>query len=145
MAKENKITKKQILEGLVAYFEDEDNAVEIELENGTVITNADIVDYATTTIEQLENKNTKAKERAAAKRAEGDALKAAILGVLAEDYKSGDDIVAELIDEYPEITKSKVTARVNQIIKEGGAHKTTAKAGDKKVIVYALGDAPTEE
>ena len=55
------------------------------------------------------------------------------------------DEVAELIEEYPDVTRNKVAARVKQLIEEGKAHKAIAKVGDKKVTVYALGAATEEE
>ena len=64
-----KITKREMFEALVAYAE----AREMEITLGEVTINSDdFITFASKEIEQLDKKAVKAKERAAAKRAEGD-------------------------------------------------------------------------
>lgn len=138
----DKVTKAQVLEALVAYFEDPENAVSIELGDVTVNTE-DIVEYANTTIEQLAAKATKAKERAAEKKAEGDALKKAVAEVLTDEYQTLDAIFEQI--EGEDITKAKITARLTQLVKTGEAHKTDLKIDGKVRKGYAAGPAPVEE
>ena len=69
-----KLTKKQMFEGMIAYFHGED--VEIE--------NADVVEFCQDQIADLDKKAAKAKERAAAKKAESDELTDLVYSVLTD-------------------------------------------------------------
>lgn len=133
------ITKKAVLNAIIALVE-ADAKVTVE---GVDVTGQDVLDYAYKTIEQLEAKADKAKERAAEKKATGDALRAAVEATLTDEYQTGEEITS-LIDD-PEVTKSKVVVRLTALIKEGKAHKTFKKDGARKVTVYAAGPAPQEE
>lgn len=71
-------------------------------------------------IEAKIKKAEKAKERAAKKRAEGDALYDAIVEFLKanpDNYYDREAIVAELEEEYADITPQKVTARLTKAVK----------------------------
>ena len=94
-------------------------------------------------VEQLEtiktqeiNKAAKAKERAAAKKAEGDALRATVQGILTEEFQSAPAITDAIGDE--EVTKAKVIARLKQLVDSGVAVKEEQKIGDKKMMAYRL-------
>lgn len=137
---EVKITKKVVLEAIKA-------AAENGMEFGDVVTAADVVAYADTTIAQLDAKATKAKERAAEKKADGDALRAVVESVVSDDLQTIDAITAavQAMDGYADVTKSKVTARLTQLVKSGAIHKEQVKLEDgRKVMAYALGEAPVE-
>ena len=138
----DKVTKAQVLEALVAYFEDPENAVSIELGDVTVNTE-DIVEYANTTIEQLAAKATKAKERAAEKKAEGDVLRAAVASVLTTEYQTLDEIFEQIDGE--DLTKAKITARLTQLVRSGEAHKTDVKIDGKVRKAYAAGPLPEDQ
>ena len=102
----NKVTKRrafvalreELANGMITTFEDAEGTFSVD----EVIT---ILDKA---VEQLDNKNEKAKERAAAKKAEGDELREQIFGILGDEYKTLADIEKEIGNE--EITKSKIVA-----------------------------------
>ena len=127
-----KITKREMFEALVAYA----NACEMDMEiNDTVITSADFVAFATKEIEQLDKKAVKAKERVAAKRAEGDALTEMVLNALTADFQTAADVAAQIEDE--EATVAKVSYRLGALVKEGKAVKEDIKVdrdGKKAVL-----------
>lgn len=125
---DKKLTKKdyyEILKGIVTGS---------NVENGE-----DLVAFIDKQIEQLDNKATKAKEKAAEKKAEGDELRAIVLSVLTPDFQTIEDIVAQI--EGEDITKAKIVARLTQLVKNGEAKKEQTKnAENKKVMTYAIAD-----
>jgi hypothetical protein len=127
-----KITKREMFEALVAYA----NACDMDVEiNDTAVTSADFVAFATKEIEQLDKKAVKAKERAAAKRAEGDALTEMVLNALTADFQTAADVAAQIEDE--EATVAKVSYRLGSLVKEGKAVKEDIKVdrdGKKAVL-----------
>lgn len=138
--KVTKVTKKNVLNVLYTLIEDN-----FEAKDGDVtVTAEDLRNYIDTTLDQLNAKNEKAKERAAKKRAEGDELLAVVEGLLTDEYQTGDEIAAQITDA--DVTRPKVTARLTKLIKAGKAHKAEAKTEEgKKVMVYAVGPAPEAE
>lgn len=117
-----KITKREMFEALVAYAE----ATEMEVQIGeTAVTAADFVAFATKEIEQLDKKAVKAKERAAAKRAEGDALLGEVLAVLTGEFQTAAEVAAQIENE--EATVAKVSYRLNALVKDGKAVKEDVK------------------
>ena len=129
---EKKVTKRDILTAIAALISEESSVQVGEV----TVTGTDIADYVSKTIEQLENKATKAKERAAEKRVEGDELRDAVAAVLTDEYQSIDAITAAINIE--DVTKSKVTARLTQLVRVGLAKKEQIKVGDgRKVMGYA--------
>lgn len=89
-------------------------------------------------IAALDAKNEKAKLRAAAKRAEGDALRASIEAVLSNEPMTVNEIMAAVEAEYPDITPAKVVARVRQSIENGVVSKETVKLEGRKLVAYTL-------
>lgn len=87
-------------------------------------------------IAALDAKNEKAKERAAAKRAEGDAMKAAIGNVLGDEPMTVNEILEAIVGEYPDITPAKVVSRVNALVKDEAAVKETVKQDGRKLVAY---------
>lgn len=146
---EKKVTKRDILTAIAALISEESSVQVGEI----TVTGTDIADYVNKTIEQLENKATKAKERAAEKRIEGDELRDAIAGVLTSELQTIDEInsainaSSEVEDALKtEVTKSKITARLTQLVKMGFAYKEQVKTSDgRKVMAYAIGSKPTAE
>lgn len=138
--KVTKVTKKNVLNVLYTLIEDN-----FEAQDGDVtVTAEDLRNYIDITLDQLNAKNEKAKERAAKKRAEGDELLAVVEGLLTDEYQTGDEIAAQITDA--DVTRPKVTARLTKLIKAGKAHKAEAKTEEgKKVMVYAAGPAPEAE
>ena len=85
----------------------------------------------------LATKADKAKERAAAKKVEGDELREVVRQVLTEEPQTIDDIVLSI--EGDDITKAKVTSRLTQLVKAGIAEKEQVVLEDKrKVMAYRL-------
>ena len=146
---EKKVTKRDILTAIAALISEESSVQVGEI----TVTGTDIADYVSKTIEQLENKATKAKERAAEKRVEGDELRDAIAGVLTSELQTIDEInsainaSSEVEDTLKaEVTKSKITARLTQLVKMGFAYKEQVKTSDgRKVMAYAIGSKSAAE
>ena len=134
-----KVTKKDVLNAIATIITEDFNVQVGEV----TVTAADVNDYITKTIDQLNAKNEKAKERAAEKKADGDELRAKIEALLTEEFQTGDEITAALND--PEITKAKVTARLTQLVKAEKAFKTTIKVDNRKIVAYSNTPAETEE
>lgn len=82
----------------------------------------------------LDRKNEKAKERAAEKRAAGDALKARIEEILNDEPITVNGIIVALGDE--DLTPAKVTARTRQLVAEGIALKEQIKMDGRKLMAY---------
>lgn len=122
MEKTTKVTKKDRFNELLA----------IE----AVAANEALVEFINKEIAAIDAKAAKAKERAAEKKADGDALRETVFGVLTTDAQPIDDIVAAIADE--DVTKAKVTARLTQLVKAEKAVKEEVKVGDRKVMAYRL-------
>ena len=116
-----KITKREMFEALVAYAE----AREMEITLGEVTINSDdFITFASKEIEQLDKKAVKAKERAAAKRAEGDTLLGEVLAVLTGEFQTIADIAAAVAEVNADATVSRVTYRLTKLVEAGDAEKT---------------------
>ena len=125
---EKKITKKEILAAIRAQVE------------GTAMVGdipADVVlEFIDKTVAQIDAKAAKAKEKAAEKKADGDALKAEVFALLTDEFQTADAITAALNKE--DVSKSKVVARLTQLVAAGEVVKEQAKVGDTKKMVYKL-------
>lgn len=134
MADVKKITKKQYFEALRGLVETQETVGDYAI--------ADVLDFIDTSIAQIDAKAAKEKERAAAKKAEGDALKEAVYAALTDEFQTGDVITAAVVaatgDE--ELSKAKVTARLTQLVADGKAVKEQIK--DAKKMGYKLADCP---
>ena len=117
-----KITKREMFEALVAYAESTDMEVQV---SETTVTAADFAAFATKEIEQLDKKAVKAKERAAAKRAEGDALMDEVLAVLTSEFQTAAEVAAQIEDE--DATVAKISYRLGSLVKSGKAAKEDIK------------------
>ena len=97
-----------------------------------------VVAWAEKKIAQLDHKAAKAKETAAAKRAEGDALKAAVLEAVSDEFQTIADITASI--EGDDVTVSKISYRLNALAKEGQLEKgelvLEGEKGKRKVVAY---------
>lgn len=134
---EKKVTKKDVLEAITKVVED---GLSVNVSSGVIVTASDIVDYAEKTIAQLNAKAFKAAEKAAEKKAKGDDLREAVKAVLTDDYQVTLDILAK-VENFPEVTRSKVTARLTQLVKAGVAEKAPVKTEDgKQAMAYRLND-----
>lgn len=125
-------TKRQVLEALNTFTFDE------VLVGETVVTPEDIKDFIEKSIIQLDAKNEKAAERAAAKRAAGDELRAQVKAVLGTTPLKVSEIVT-LIDN-PEVTNAKIIARLTQLVKAGEVVKDDVKEDGRTLKVYSLAE-----
>lgn len=97
---------------------------------------AEMVEFIDAEMARLAAKAEKAKERAAAKKVEGDELREVVKAVLTDEFQAIDAIVAQIDGE--DVTKAKVTARLTQLVKAEMAEKDQIKVGDRKVMAYRL-------
>ena len=105
--------------------------VESDIENKD-----ELVAFVDKQVEAIDTKAAKAKEKAAEKKADGDALRAQVEGLLTNEYQTAEDILAQA--QGADLTKGKITARLTQLIKAGVAEKETIKVEDRKVMGYRL-------
>lgn len=85
--------------------------------------NAEVVEFCNKEIALLDKKALKAKERAAAKKAEGDELKGIVQGVLTAEPMTAADVVEAIVANGVETTVGKVIYRLNALVKDGVAEK----------------------
>ena len=120
MEKEKKMTKKDYLGRLREIV----NETEVE-------DKGELIYFIESQITSIDNKAEKAKERAAAKKAEGDALREVVKSKLTNDYQTADDIFAQ-IEANEDITIAKVRARLTQLVNLSEAEKSDVKTDDNK-------------
>ena len=137
-----KLTKKQMFEGMIAYFNRE--AVEIE--------NEAFVEFCRDQIADLDKKAAKAKERAAAKKAESDELTDLVHSVLTDEYQTIADITVVVAETVPDVSASKITARLTKLFNTGVIEKEQISVEDsegkkRKCMAYRLADVsvPADE
>lgn len=123
-------TKRQVLEAINTFTFDE------VLVGDTVVTPEDIKDFVEKSIIQLDTKNEKAAERAAAKRAAGDELKAQVKATLSDSPMTVADIVAALDND--EVTNAMVVARLTQLCKNGEVEKGEIKVDGRTLKTYVI-------
>ena len=98
-----------------------------------------IVGFCEKEIAALGVKAEKAKARAAAKKAEGDELRAIVASVLTTEPMIAEDVLAAITD-VEDLTKAKVQARLTQLVKAGDAVKTEVTVDGKKRMAYSLAE-----
>lgn len=130
---EKKITKKDMYAGLIATLT-ENFGDEVK----------EYVDFLQGEIDALDNRAAKEKARRAAKKAEGDDLKDAVANAIGADPITAEDIAEGLADEFPEVTKAKVTYRASQLAKDGVIYKVQVKTEDGRKVVAYTTEAPAE-
>ena len=131
-----KITKREMFEAIKETFE----TGECKFDAATVMA------FCDKEIASLDSKAAKAKERAAAKRAEADVLMDQVKDALTGEFAVIADIAAAVAAVNPDATVSKVTYRLGKLVEAGIAEKTqvtiekteTTKA--RKVQAYRLCD-----
>ena len=97
-------------------------------------------------IDLLDNRAAKEKERRAAKKAEGDDLRDAVKNAIGADPITAGEIAEALVEDFPEVTKAKVTYRATQLAKDGIIYKVQLKTEDgKKVVAYTTEEPEDEE
>lgn len=84
----------------------------------------DIIAYCDKKLASLDNKAAKARERAAAKRAESDVLLNQVADALTDEFAVIADITAVVANVNPDVTVARVTNRLTKLCAEGRAEKT---------------------
>lgn len=132
-----KITKREMFEAIKETFE-----------TGSCKYDAAVVTaFCDKEIAALDAKAAKAKERAAAKKAEADVLMGQVEDALTDEFQVIADIAAAVAGVNADATVSKVTFRLTKLVESGVAEKTqvtipateTTKA--RKVQAYKLASA----
>ena len=90
----------------------------------------DLADVIKHEIELLDAKSSKAKARAAEKKAENDALTDIVISVLGEDFETIPAITDKVIEVDETATVSKVQYRLVQLVKSGAAESAEIKVSD---------------
>lgn len=131
-----KVTKKTHLNSLIALIE----AASLAGVDGD-FDFAALTAYCTNEIGLLDKKAAKAKETAAAKKAEKDELCVAVESVLTDEYQTRDEVTAHI--EGDDVTVAKVGYRLTKLVELGVAEKTEvsvpgADGKARKVVAYRL-------
>lgn len=116
---EKKMTKKDYFNELKGIVEESNSEIKGEL-----------IYFIESQITSIDNKAEKAKERAAAKKAEGDELREVVKSTLTNEFQTADEIFGQLAGE--DLTVAKVRARLTQLVNLGEAEKTEVKTEDNK-------------
>ena len=138
---EKKITKKDYF-AMVAEIVDNSNA-----ENKD-----ELMEFIEKQVQALDKKAAKAKERAAAKKAEGDELTDLVHSVLTDEYQTIADITVVVAETVPDVSASKITARLTKLFNAGVIEKEQISVEDsegkkRKCMAYRLADVsvPADE
>lgn len=129
-----KITKREMFEAIKETFETGSCKFDAET----------VMAFCDKEIASLDAKAVKAKERAAAKRAEADELMTQVREALTDEFQTIADIASVVVEVNPEATVSKITYRLTKMIEANIAEKAqvtipateTTKA--RKVQAYRL-------
>ena len=105
-----KMTKREMFAEVITLAEDAERA--------------DIVAFCEKEIASLDAKAAKAKERAAAKKAEADTLKGLIVDTLTDEFATIADITAKVAESDADATVGKVTSRLTKLCAEEIAERT---------------------
>ena len=134
-----KLTKRSVYEALLKM-----------IETGTLeIAEDELKTFCENEIALLDKKAEKAKERAATKRAEGDALTDVVRNALTSEFEPIADIAARI--EGDDVTVAKVQYRLSQLVKAGEAEKEqiTIPGGEgqkaRKIMAYRISAASVAE
>lgn len=108
-----KITKREMYEAIKETFET----------GSCKFDAATVVAFCEKEIASLDTKAAKAKERAAAKKAEADVLMDQVEAVLTDEFQVIADIAAAVAETNADATVSKVTYRLGKLVEAGKAEK----------------------
>jgi hypothetical protein len=109
-----KITKREMFEAIKETFE----TGSCKFDAATVMA------FCDKEIASLDTKAAKAKERAAAKKAEADVLMDQVRDTLTDEFQTIADIAAAVAEVNADATVSKVTYRLTKLVEAGDAEKT---------------------
>ena len=129
-----KITKREMYEAIKETFET----------GSCKFDAATVVAFCEKEIASLDSKAAKAKERAAAKKADGDELTELVASALTDEFQVIADIAAAVAETNADATVSKIQYRLGKLVESGAAEKTQvtvpASEGSKarKIMAYRL-------
>lgn len=131
------MTKREVYEAIIAGVQAGTVAIEgMETE--------EIVAFFQNEVGNLDKRAERSRTAAAKKREAGDALTETVKAVLTEDFQTIADVAAQI--EGEEVTASKVTYRLNALVKDGYAEKADVQVagveGAKARVVKAYRIAP---
>ena len=133
------MTKREVFEAIITAT----NAGSVTVEG---MTSEEVVAFFEYEIGNLDKRAERSRATAAKKREAGDALTETVKGILTDDFQTIADIVAQI--EGEDVTASKVTYRLNALVKEGYAEKADVQVpgvdGAKARVVKAFKIAPQE-
>ena len=120
-----KITKRQMYTAMINFANE--GSFSFDAGDGEIMVVApdEIVAFAENEITLLDKKAAKAKETAAKKKTEADALTDVIAQALGEDFEPIADIAARI--EGDDVTVAKCTYRLNKLVENGVAEKQAIK------------------
>lgn len=120
-----KITKRQMYTAMINFANE--GSFSFDAGDGEIMVVApdEIIAFAENEIALLDKKAAKAKETAAKKKTEADALTDVIAQALGEDFEPIADIAARI--EGDDVTVAKVTYRLNKLVELGLAEKQAIK------------------
>ncbi len=119
-----KISKKDNYAAIIAILKvANENGMTLEGYDG--ITFESLVEFINHEVELLDSKAAAAQKRAAAKKAEGDALRERVFECLTNDPQTISAIVRAIDD--PDVSANMVTSRLTQLCGDGRAVKDTVK------------------
>ena len=118
--KVRKITKREIYEAIAEAMEIGESTIDPQ----------EIIDFCHKEIAALDRKAEKARENAAKKREEGDALTDLVREALTDEYSIIADIAARIESDEIEVTIAKVQYRLNQLVQMGEAEKSDISVGE---------------
>lgn len=116
---ENKITKRDMFVAIRTLAEAGSIHIADVCEN---ITDDMIIEFCDNEVELLDKKASKAKERAATKKAEGDELTETVYQAMTEEFEPIADITARINDEN--VSVAKVQYRLRKLAEAGKVEKT---------------------
>jgi DNA-binding PadR family transcriptional regulator len=125
---EKKFTKRDFYQTLIAKTKGEITQFDL--------TDDDIVTFCENELALLNKRAENAKNAAAKKKADGDALTDAIAEVLTDEFTPIADIVAKI--DGDDITPAKVTYRLNALVADGIAEKQQITVDKRKIQGYKL-------
>lgn len=132
-----KITKKTMFENLRDLAES--GALHMQDFNED-ITDTMVIEFCEKEIAALDAKASKAKENAAKKKAEGDALREVIAQVLTNEFQTIAEVTAQI--EGNDVTIGRVTNRLAALATAGIAEKSQITVGEgsakRKIAAYRL-------
>ena len=133
------MTKREVFEAIITAT----NAGSVSVDG---MTSEEVVAFFENEIGNLDKRAERSRATAAKKREAGDALTETVKGILTDDFQTIADIAAQI--EGEDVTASKVTYRLNALVKEGYAEKADVQVpgidGAKARVVKAFKIAPQE-